>query len=97
MFFNERSNLCFAMHKKQHFEMKYLNEGSCHPRACKKAIPQGVAIFITGLTTKIEETRGGSLLTHYPGVHKALVDVGLLKGGTKLPNLGGILSKIMGE
>ncbi len=42
--------------------------------------------------TETEESSKKSLSDHYPKVHKALTDVGLLKGGAKLPKPGSILS-----
>ena len=61
MRFNGNQDLCVGVHTKPNLQSKYLNVGSSHTAACKKAIPQGVSIRTAGLTTMTAQNQNKSL------------------------------------
>ena len=93
MRWNEDDELCFGVHTKPNFQNKYLNAGSCHTAACKRAVPRGVSIRLAGLTTRTARNQNTSLSVLYPETDKALKSAGLLKEGAELPTLGQILDE----
>jgi len=91
MKFDGNEDLCFGVHTKPGFQQKYLNVGSTHTAACKKAVPHGVSIRLAGLITRTAQNEGESLSAIYPEIHDALKAAGYFKGGSKLPRLGQVL------
>ena len=49
------SNLHFRLHRKEHQELRYLNQGSTHTQACKKAISVGVFDRCCRLTSHLPD------------------------------------------
>ena len=90
MSFDVEDNLCFEVYTKPGYQSKYLNIGSSHAEACKKAVPRGVSIRLAGLTTRTAGNQDQSLSKIYPHVHDALQQAGYVKG-SQLPRLSQIL------
>ena len=85
MFWNEE-DLNFRVHLKENQELKYLNEGSAHPKACFKSIPTGLEIRQTRLTT-ITESNGDIPLDITYGEHaKALKKANIAPKKFSTPN-----------
>ncbi len=93
MSYDAENSIYFGAYSKPEYQTKYLDSGSCHTRMCKKAIPRGVAIRLSGLTTRTPENENESLSDLYPKTHKALAAARLIKGDDKLPKLGRILDE----
>ena len=93
MYFNKFKELTFGVHFKELYQAKYVNQGSCHTKACLNAIPYGTSIRCTGLTTITDENKHQSISDRYPRLHKALSVVGLILPDKKLPTFGELLSK----
>jgi len=51
LYWDKNENLAFRVHMKTNQQLKYLNKGSAHTRACMKAIPHGVLNRLGKLTT----------------------------------------------
>ncbi len=96
MEYDENRKLSFGMYSKPGFQTKYLNSGSCHTIACKRAIVRGTSIRLAGLTTITEENKSKSLSEIYPATDQALRKAGYLKTD-KLPKLKKIVDNRMRE
>ena len=91
MTLDANQNLCFGVHTKTGFKIRYLNVESSHTNACKWAVPRGISICITGLTTQKANNNDISLSDIYSKTHRPK-QAGYLKNN-KLTKLGDILDK----
>ena len=83
-----KGELQFQVHLKPNQQLKYLNEGSVHAKACIKAIPEGVYRRLAKLTTVTEENQDKTLDEIHPMHFKALSHAGLITAKTKqIPTL----------
>ena len=85
-YWNEDNNLNYRVHIKENQEIKYLNKGSSHPKACFKAIYMGVSKRLSKLTSVTAKTVDKKLDELYPRHAEALFTAGLHPGG--YPTLG---------
>ena len=92
MSYDENQELEFGVHTKPGSKTRYLNTGSSHTMACKKAVPRGISIHLAGLTSRKAEHENRSLSDLYPKIHTALKKAGYLRNN-KLTKLGEILDK----
>ena len=72
LLWSSKGELQFQVHLKPNQELKYLNDGSAHTKACFKAIPNGVYKRLAKLTTITEENKDKKLDELYPKHFKAL-------------------------
>ena len=92
MSYDENQDLKFNAHTKPGSKTRYLNIGSSHTMACKKAVPRGISIRPAGLTSREADNENKSLSDLYPKTHTALKKAGCLRN-SKLSKLGEILDK----
>ena len=85
MNFNEEDELNFSVYSKPDYKTKYVNSGSKHTESCLKVIPTGLAIRLSGLTTRSKDNENKSFSELYPVHHKALREAGLIGAKTQLP------------
>jgi hypothetical protein len=78
MFWSTKGSLHFRVHLKPNQQLKYLNNGSAHTKACLKAILAGVCNRLAKLTTINEENHNLPLNKLYPQHFKALSNANLL-------------------
>jgi hypothetical protein len=91
MSYDDDQSLCFGVFTKPGFQSKYLNIGSHHPIACKKALVRGASIRQASLTTRTASNENESLSEMYPVLTTALKKAGYLSGASQLPKLGPLL------
>ena len=70
--------LQFRVHLKPNQELKYLNKGSTHTKACFKATPAGVFNRLAKLTTMTDENKDKTLKMLYPKHIGILEKAGLI-------------------
>ena len=61
MFHDDNKNISLGVFTKTNCKSKYLNNGTSHPKACKKAVTRGVSICLAGLTTRPAQNEKKSL------------------------------------
>ena len=72
MFWSKRGELQFRVHLKVNQQLKYLNRGSTHTKACFQAIPSGVLRCLATLTTETEESKFKQMNELHPSHAEAL-------------------------
>jgi hypothetical protein len=82
LYWSTKGELQFQVHLKPNQQLKYLNDGSVHTKACIKAISEGVHQTLAKLTTITEENQDKTLNEMYPMHFEALSHAGLI---TKRP------------
>ena len=93
LLWSEEGNLQFQIYRKPNQQLRYLNKGSTHTKACFKAIPTGVFKRMAKLTTVTEDNADKSLRELYPKLFAALDTAELLKG-TRVPTLAEEIKKL---
>ena len=66
LYWHSDNSLKFQVHLKKNQQLKYLNKGSAHTRACLEAIPYGVLNRLAKLTTKTPQNEHKRLDEIYP-------------------------------
>ena len=82
---SKQAELNFQVHLKPNQQLKYLNKGSAHTKACFRAIPAGVCHRLAKLTTITDDNCDKPLDEIYPHHFSALKKADLLS--TKTPTL----------
>ena len=77
MYWNSRNELKFQVHMKPNQKLKYLNRDSTHLPSIFKAIPRGVLLRLSNLTSKSNKLENTTIDKVYPLHSKALEIAGL--------------------
>ena len=72
MEWNEEGRLEYSVYSKPNQQIKYLHKSSNHTNACKKAIPKGVFLRLSKLTSSTPLNQDQRLDTLYPAHTAAL-------------------------
>ena len=72
LYWHSDNSLKFQVHLKPNQQLKYLNKGSAHTRACLKAIPYGVLNRLAKLTTTTPQNEHQNIDEIYPQHANAL-------------------------